>query len=261
MPTDEDLFGRLRGKRLTIDGTDYAVDVSEADARAVYIPLARTIAEDSTATSGGRFLVGIAGPPGAGKTVTARVLHALLQDLGAASCMVPADGFHFANSYLQSHEGIAHDGATHKLVDLKGWHTTFDVAKLLASLVDIRRGETVSVPVYSRILHDTVENAFEVDQGCRIVIVEGNYLFLPVERWESVRELFDLKVFVTAAKDVLCRQILERHIRGGRSEASASEKIRNVDGPNMDAVLPNISRSEVVIAGERGSLTLTRTMP
>ena len=57
--------------------------------------LARALA---LARSGPRRLLGLAGPPGAGKST---VCAALLQALGPLAAAVPMDGFHLAQSALQ----------------------------------------------------------------------------------------------------------------------------------------------------------------
>lgn len=46
---------------------------------------------------GGRVLLGLVGPPGAGKSTVARALYAAF---GAAAVVVPMDGFHLANGHV-----------------------------------------------------------------------------------------------------------------------------------------------------------------
>lgn len=258
---DTEVLAKVCARRITVDATDHAVPVDPTDALQVYIPLARMILSRAETSESGRFMVGISGPPGAGKTVTAAVLSACLEELGAHPVVVPLDGFHYPNAYLQSHRGTDHEGKPRRLSEIKGWHTTFDAHRALAALTDLKNGRAARLPVYSRSLHDPVESALAVEESHSIVLFEGNYLFMPFEPWDSMFSLFDLTLFVTAPREVLVAQIRERHIRGGRSAARADEKIATVDGPNMDAVLTVSSRAEYVIEGARGSVSLKRNAP
>lgn len=249
----EERWERLSRQRLTIDGTDFAVTVHRNDALAVYIPLAEKLYGAAQAIHG-RCLVGIAGPPGAGKTVTAVILAGLLEEMGEHPLVVPLDGFHYPNSYLDSHEGIGHDGKSHRLRDIKGWHTTFHADRVLVMLRRVREGESVRLPLYSRTLHDPVEDALPLRPDDHVVLVEGNYLYLDAEPWRRIRDLFDVRIFVTAPLDALERQVMERHVRGGRTEEEARMKIARVDRPNMEAVLPTMAHAHLIIDGVRGEL-------
>ena len=56
-----------------------------------------------------RFLVAIAGPPGAGKSRLAAELHDILPE--GTSAVVPMDGFHFDNAVLEQRGLSARKGA------------------------------------------------------------------------------------------------------------------------------------------------------
>jgi len=247
---------RLLARHLVIDGTDHALEIRPEDADAVYLPLARRIAMLVENVAGQRLMIGIAGPPGAGKTVTAAILAAALEEIGARPAIIPLDGFHYPNAYLRAHDGPDHAGTLRPLASLKGWHVTFDAPRALDMLRRVRAGEDVRLPVYSRALHDPVEGALALGREHRIALVEGNYLFLDVDPWSEIRALFDVRIFVTAQADVLVAQIAERHLRGGKTREAALRWIERVDRPNMDAVLPTERFAHAVISGCRGSLVM-----
>ena len=93
----------------------------------------------------GRLLVGITGPPGAGKSTLAR---AVLSGVGQG-CYLPMDGFHLSNAEL--------DGLGRR--DRKGAADTFDAAGYVASL-RLVAGEygrrDVYVPDFDRALDEPV---------------------------------------------------------------------------------------------------------
>lgn len=243
---------------LTLDGTDHPVQIDANDVSRVYMPLARLVREKSACVAPRRCIAGISGPPGAGKSVTAAILAACLEELGAGVVVIPLDGFHYSNEYLRSHRGPDHAGEEQPLADLKGWHPTFNVKRALDALEAVRAGQRVRLPVYSRVLHDPVEGGLSIEPSHQVVLVEGNYLFFREGLWNRLYELLDLTVFVAAPREVLIAQLRERHMRGGRSAAEAEEKIRKVDEPNMDVILGTRSRAEFVIEGVRGSLAMGR---
>jgi pantothenate kinase len=146
-------------------------------------------------------LVGISGLPGSGKSVTAatlaRVLDILGQERGDRAIYLSLDGFHFPNAWLETHMGPDYDGHLVPLRQIKGAPSTFDAAAVAERLARVRAGEeSVPFPTYSRLLHDPVPDAVMVTAAHRLIVFEGNYLFLDLPPWPTVRELFDVRLFV-----------------------------------------------------------------
>src|SRR3954464_6508313 len=79
---------------------------------------------------GGRRILGIAGPPGGGKSTVAR---AVVAELGTVARLVPMDGFHLAQSEL--------DRLGRR--DRMGAPDTFDAAGYVALLKRLRSDEPV----------------------------------------------------------------------------------------------------------------------
>ena len=261
-----ELCAELLAAPLSTDGLERPAELDERDCRAVYEPLAGMIAERARENAPSRMMVGIAGPPGAGKTTLAAVLGFLLRRMllpdGAESeqdeavVVAPLDGFHYPNSYLATHEGVGLDGRRCALAHIKGQCVTFDVEKAARAFTQIREGLEVWLPAYDRRMHDPRPDALRVAAGTRVVIVEGNYLFLDAPPWSGMRDLFDLRVFVTAPESELERRVVARHVRGGSSNEAARERIARVDRPNMRHVSHGRECADAVVEGTAGAMAL-----
>ena len=161
--------------------------------------------------------------------------------------VVPLDGFHFSNDYLDAHTAVDRDRAG-TLRSFKGRPCSFDGSKALASLKLVKNGGEATLPVYSRTLHNPVPGGLRVRREHRIILVEGNFLFLDETPWSEMRELFDLRVFVTERRELLHRRLVERHTRGGSTAEEAERRIIRVDAVNVEEVSGSERRADVVIS-------------
>jgi pantothenate kinase len=188
--------------------------------------------------AGGRRLLGIAGPPGAGKsTLSAQILAAF-----PGQCVVvPMDGFHLAQSELDR-LGRA---------DRKGAPDTFDAAgyvALLSRLREPRAGETVYAPEYRRDLHNGVAGAIPVAPGVPLVITEGNYLLLEEHGFAPVRDLLDRCWYVDLPEEVRAERLVARHELFGKAPEAAHAWTHGPDQRNADLVAGTRGRADVVVA-------------
>ncbi|CAN0507748.1 unnamed protein product, partial [Phaeothamnion confervicola] len=156
-------------------------DLSVEEVEQIYLPLSRllnlhvaAIQELYAATArflGKRdikvpFIIGIAGSVAVGKSTTARVLRALLARWSdhPRVDLITTDGFLYPNAELERRG----------LMDRKGFPESFDTARLLNFLAQVKSGEGhVEAPVYSHFHYDILPGQSVTIERPDILIVEG----------------------------------------------------------------------------------------
>lgn len=191
---------------------------------------------DELLTNGQRKLLGLVGPPGAGKSTLASVLQ---RALGSLSQVIPMDGYHLANTELQR-LGLA---------SRKGAPDTFDsagYANLLQRLRQQRDGEIVYAPEFRRDIEEPIAGAIQVLPETRLIITEGNYLLVDDDRWRDVAARLDEVWYVDVDEHQRRDRLVQRHERFGRSHQAALDWVTFTDEPNARLVSATKSRANVV---------------
>lgn len=189
---------------------------------------------------GGRKMLGIVGPPGAGKSTLA---HALSELLGERAVAVPMDGFHLANAELARLGKAARKGAD----------DTFDSAGYVALLRRLRAqpaDELVYAPEFRREIEEPIANAIPVRPETPLVVTEGNYLLLDRGHWAKVRDLLDEVWYVQVDRDLRRERLIRRHEQFGRSPQAARDWVARTDDPNADLIEATRLRADVVFRWE-----------
>ncbi|WP_371481428.1 nucleoside/nucleotide kinase family protein [Kitasatospora sp. NBC_00315] len=180
--------------------------------------------------SGSRTLLGLAGPPGAGKSTLARFLVAEIRRTeGATSAAyLPLDGFHLSNAQLDRLGLRARKGAPN----------TFDADGYVALLRRVAddRFRDIYVPDFDRELDEPVAARHVVTPQARLVITEGNYLASADHPWTQARPLLRELWYVEAEDSVRETRLLRRHMAGGEAEADARSRVSSNDHPNGEYV-------------------------
>lgn len=188
-----------------------------------------------------RFVVAVAGPPGAGKSTLSARLVELLPEGEAA--LLQADGFHYDNALLDQLGRRAFKGAP----------DTFDCRGLEVILQRLRaREHHVAVPVFDRDLDVARAGVAQIDKAIRYIVVEGNYLLVAQEPWARLAPLFDLTVMIEAPRSELERRLVGRWLHYGFDRAAAVKRAHENDLPNADFVIAQSRKADLVWSQDRG---------
>jgi len=185
---------------------------------------------------GGRYILGVSGPPGSGKSTVSSVLNLLYADRGVPAVVLPLDGFNLRNDELKART-IKEGGKLLALYDRKGSKESYDFEKLIACMGKLKDPAAFFWPLYSRVLHEPVEEGVLLDRGPRVCIVEGNYLFLRAAPWSLLSPFFHKTLFIRSRKTVMRRRIIARKMKGGFTRSEAERHFRRSDALNIREVI------------------------
>ncbi|OZM71409.1 nucleoside/nucleotide kinase family protein [Amycolatopsis antarctica] len=186
-------------------------------------------------STGDRTVLGITGPPAAGKTTLA---WRLADALGTRAVVVGMDAFHLAQVEL-NRLGRA---------ERKGAPDTFDGYGYAHLVRRLSEGvETVYAPEFRREIEEPIAGAVRVPTDVPLVITEGNYLLLDSEPWTSLRPLLADVWYLRPDEDERVERLVNRHRSYGRSLVEAKQRALGSDQRNADLIAPTAIRADLVV--------------
>ena len=230
--------GLVGQHQLDVVGHVVEVDLTADVLRQVYLPLLQRIF-DSAGDSRRQF-VALAGIPGSGKSTFAAVLSLVAERvLGAGRLVVVGmDGWHWPNAELNRRMTIDEVGNPIPLCQRKGSPESFDATSLIAAMDALAVVDRdVSLPIYDRRSHEPIADGLVVPADAKIILLEGNYLFLDDMPWRQVSSRFTMKLFLECDRALARRRVIDRHVRGGLNQEQAEQKYESNDRFNTDIVM------------------------
>jgi len=182
----------------------------------------------AAARGNSRLLVGLVGPPGAGKSTVAAQVSA-----GLGASIAPMDGYHLSNAVLDDRG----------LRGVKGAPDTFDVDAFVSMLRSLRGGSDVWLPDFDRTVDEPRPGQILIPADAPIVIVEGNYLLV----WEAVADLLDLVAYIDVDPAVRVQRLIDRHVEFGKSREDAAAFVNESDERNTVVIESQRHRADLSI--------------
>lgn len=182
-----------------------------------------------------RYILGITGPPGSGKSTVASTLTRML---GPRSALVEMDGFHLANRELER-LGLRHR---------KGAPDTFDADGYAALLHRLRTPDNaIYAPTFDRTLDESIGSAVPIGPETTLIVTEGNYLLLTEGQWPAARKAVDEVWYLDVPAGTRTDRLVRRHCGFGSSPHVAERWVRDVDQPNANAIEAVRSRADLIV--------------
>ncbi|WP_337184830.1 nucleoside triphosphate hydrolase [Shinella sp.] len=177
-----------------------------------------------------RFLVGLAGPPAAGKSTRAEALRDGLIARGESAEVLPMDGFHMDNGIL----------AARGLLQRKGVPESFDGRGFIDIVHALKKADgEVLVPVFDRSRELAINAARAIPGETRFIVAEGNYLLFKDAPWDRLDGVFDFTIFVGPPYPVLEERLRRRWQGYALPEDQIGWKLYGNDLPNGKRILEN----------------------
>ena len=179
------------------------------------------------------LVIGIAGGSGSGKTTLARFI---LQQVGEDNiAYLPHDAYYKDLSALPRNE---------RMIINFDHPNSLDSDLLVEHVKTLRLYQPVDLPIYDFKTHNRTGNTRRIEPR-PVIMVEGILIFADA----SLRDMFDVKIFVDTDPDLRFIRRLERDIneRGRKTEAVIHQYLTTVRPMHLEFVEPSKRYADVII--------------
>lgn len=154
------------------------------------------------------YVIAIAGSVAVGKSSVARLLQKMLQQLPSKPKveLVTTDGFLHPNRYLEKNQ----------IMHKKGFPISYNTDLLHDFLTRIKAGENnISIPQYSHIEYDILENEKQIISNPNILIVEGLNVLQPSlgNTNQILSDFFNFSIYIDALPTNIEQWYIERFLQ------------------------------------------------
>jgi len=179
------------------------------------------------------LVIGIAGGSGSGKTTVAQTI---LQRVGPDRI-----SFLQHDSYYKDLSGLP---PAQRVVVNFDHPNSLETDLLIQHIQQLKSGQAVAIPIYDFSTHSRTDRTFTV-QPRGVILVEGILIFVEA----SLREIFDVKIFVDTDSDIRFIRRLQRDIseRGRTTESVIKQYMTTVRPMHMEFVETSKRYADVII--------------
>ncbi len=192
------------------------------------------------------MIVGIAGGTGSGKTTITR---RIIERFGNKVSVV------YHDNYYKAHDELTYEQRCKLNYDHPN---AFDNDLFLKHLKELKKGHSVSCPVYDYTVHNRSDKTVSVNPS-KVVIVEGILIFQD----KRICDLMDIKIFVDTDADVRILRRIRRDVRErGRSlESVIDQYLTTVKPMHEQFVQPSRKNADLIVPeGGRNLVALDMIM-
>ncbi len=177
-----------------------------------------------------RYIIGITGPPGSGKSFIAEKIKTALNDVAKTRYVeiLHMDGFHMSDQELKKNN----------LFEIKGCPETFNKTDFLNKLQELNfvKDQIVMAPTFNRQKEKVQEDNLTIEPNHSLIIVEGNYLLLQDDVWSQVAHFINEIWYIDIDLVTIIPRLLARHEAKDLGIEWAQNKVDNTDIPNAKLI-------------------------